>query len=111
MKKPEKRKLWIDAPRDYQRMNENCDQEKEDIYMAGFNECYDLYEQYHAWDIKTNYIHKDGLSVERIADDLHTAGLNAFVDYKSMGKSGDMWSDFRREIATELSNQLKEVRK
>ncbi len=49
---------------------------------------------------------KDRLSVERIADILHTAGLTAFHDYESMGKSGFLWTAFRKQIAIELSKKL-----
>ncbi len=76
-------------------------------YPKGYNDALTLSEKYHAWDIKKNYIHKDKLSVEKIAELLHTAGLHAYRDYKSMGKSGEMWRDFRIQLATELSNQLK----
>ena len=40
--------------------------------------------------------------VEELANALHSAGLNAFVDYAKMGRSGHLWIEFRKELAQYL---------
>ena len=71
---------------------------------TGFNEGLEVSEKYYAWDIKTNYIHKDRLSVERIEKIIRKCRKNlVYGDLKTSLEEKDM--DYA--IATELSNQLK----
>ncbi len=86
MKKPEKQKI----------------EDKGLIGQFGhwsYNKAIDIYETYHTWDIKTNYILKDGLSVKRI---------NKIIDEVIADELG-YYKDIKRvfsKIATELSKQL-----
>ena len=62
-------------------------------YDKGYNHAIGEYEGYHVWDIYTNYIHKDRLSVERI--------LRILID------NTPLQPELLEKLATELSNQLK----
>ena len=79
MKKPEKQKI----------------EDKGFIGQFGHwsnNKAIDVYETYHLWDIKTNYIHKDKLSVDKIKEIIRRAPItNAGVEI---------------DLATELSKEL-----
>jgi len=51
------------------------------------------------------------LSVEEVAEELHNCHLDAWRDYGSMGKSGDMWRKFRKQIARDLLDRVNISRK
>ena len=45
---------------------------------------------------------REKVTVEELSSILHSAGLDAYNNYKDKGYSGDKWDEFRRKIATEL---------
>lgn len=49
---------------------------------------------------------KKQLSDKELAEELHSAGLDAWEDYERKGKSADEWNKFRLKIATELNERL-----
>jgi len=51
------------------------------------------------------------LSVEEVAEELHNCSLDAWRNYESMGKSGDMWNEFRKQIARDLLERVNISRK
>ena len=44
--------------------------------------------------------------VEGIAEVLHNEGLDAYADYKSMGKSAELWNSFRGRLAQAIKDSL-----
>ena len=95
MKKPKKENL---SP-----INEN------DAYhlgrVTGKNQMCDDWQKYHLWDTKTNYIHKDRLSVERIEKTIEIYAQRM----KNLGlkNEGAFLSIHKDNIAIIVSNQLK----
>ncbi len=49
---------------------------------------------------------KKRISDKELAEQLHSAGLSAWMNYEAMGKSGEMWNSYRLEIARELNRRL-----
>ena len=75
----------------------------EGVEAGHYNRAIDNYERYHDWDIKTNYIHKDRLSVERIKKIILKTcerELNQTIGFMLTEKEALLF-------ATELLNQLK----
>lgn len=47
------------------------------------------------------------LTIAEVADLLHCCGLHGYVHYEEMGRSGEMWNNFRLKLADEILHRVK----